>query len=182
MAQTDVKNKRIYVTHINIRQSIFFLLLKLIFLDVMSAILAILYFTLFSSEAVSKTLDGIMQLSNISFILALVLVKIVLAIYVVILWINEYYEIYPTCIYHKSGVVFKHEEKHPLAHIRSVKIEQSFLGKAFGFGTITIYDWYLRKETCLYLVHNPMKYFNIIDTLIPKSEEEKQIFQDTGEE
>lgn len=52
-------------------------------------------------------------------------------------------------------------------------------GKIFGFGTIYLYNWYLRTHTALYLIHNPVKYFHIIESLIPKTTREKEVFLDT---
>lgn len=173
------KAGRIYVDHINIRQSIFFLMLKLIFLDMMVSFLAILYFILVSNDLTLNIFGNALPPYNLSFFLILALVKISFTIYVIMKWINEYYEIWPNAVIHKSGFFFKIEEKHPLSHIRSIKVEQGFFGQNFGFGTITFYDWYLETHRSLYLIHNPIKYFRIIENLIPKTEEEKDIFLST---
>ena len=178
MVQTDDKGGKIYVTHINIRQSIFFLLLKLIFLDVMFAISMTLYFLLISNGLVQNIFSDIMKFYNLSFLLGLIFLKVILAIYVVLLWLKEYYEIWPNLVTHRSGLFFRKAENHPFAQMRSVRIEQGFFGKLFGFGTISFYNWYLKTNTSLYLIHNPIKYFHIIEGLLPKSEKEKDIFLD----
>lgn len=181
MGQIIDKTKKIYVAHIDIRQSIFFLMLKLIILDVIAAFIAVFYYFLISNVFNLGIIFKEIPLYNLLLLLALVIIKIFLGIYVVMEWINEYYELWPNMILHKSGFFFKKEERHPLSHIKSIKVEQGFSGKAFGFGNITIFDWYLEKETSLYLIHNPIKYFNIIESLIPKTEEEKQLFQEVKE-
>jgi membrane protein YdbS with pleckstrin-like domain len=181
MSQVDNKVNKIYVGHINIRQSIFFLLLKLISLDLMAVLLAVSYFIIVSNKFLSEAFSNMIPLYNLSFISILAVIKIFLAIYVVMGWINEYYEIWPNSIMHMSGFIIKREEKHPLSHIRSIKVERGYFGRIFGFGTITFYNWYLKKYTSLYLIHNPIKYFNIIESLIPKTEEEKQVFQENEE-
>lgn len=181
MVQVD-KTRKIYVGHINIRQSIFFLVLKLIVLDAIGAFFTILYFSSVSSKFIPETINNLALSYNLPFFMILVILKIVLSIYVVMQWINEYYEIWPNLIVHKSGFITKHEEKHPLSHIRSLKVEQGLLGKTFGYGSITVYDWYLEKDTSLYLIHNPIKYYNILESLVPKTEEEKQVFQEAEEQ
>jgi membrane protein YdbS with pleckstrin-like domain len=181
MPKFSSKADKIYVTHVNIRQSIFFLLLKLIFLDVMFVIVVVLYFSLISNKYIPGFFNGSMLSYNLPFFLTLVIVKILLSIYVVLKWTYEYYESWPNFSLHKSGFIFKNQEKHPLSHIRSIRLEQGFLGKTFGFGTVSVYDWYLEKYTSLYLIHNPVKYYNIIESLIPRTEEEKQIFQEVEE-
>jgi membrane protein YdbS with pleckstrin-like domain len=181
-SQSSAKENKIYVGHINIRQSIFFLMLKLIFLDVMVAFLIIAHYFFTSNDAVIQILSGILPPYNLSFLLVLIFIKIGLSIYAIMQWINEYYEIWPNLIQHKSGFIIKSEERYPFSHIKSIKIERGFFGRVFGFGTITIYDWYLEKHSSLYLIHNPVKYFNIIESLIPRTEEERQVFQEDEEQ
>lgn len=184
MAETVDKSKKIYVTHINIRESIFFLVLKLISLDIIAVFMAVLYFSSVSSQFIPEVINNAILLYNVQFFLILVLLKIALTIYVVMRWITEYYEIWPHQLMHWSGIFWRTHEKHPFSQIRSVRIEQGLLGKIFGFGSIHIYNWYLEKSTALYLIHNPMKYFHIIEGLLPKTEKERDIFLDneTSEE
>lgn len=176
MLGSSGKAGKISVDHVNIRQSIFFLMLKLIFLDVIAAFFAVLYFSSVSYEFVPEIISGLILSYDSSFFLILVFLKIFFNIYIVMAWINEYYEIYPNVVIHRSGFIFRKEEEHPFAQMRSVKIEQGFFGKIFGFGTIYLYNWYLKTDTSLYLIHNPVKYFDIIKSLIPKSEKEREIF------
>lgn len=178
MAQINGKNEKIYVTHINIRQSIFFLVLKLILLDIMAVITAALYFSSVSNKFIPEVLNNVILSYNLPFFLILVFLKTALTIYVVMKWITEYYEIWPHAIMHWRGIIWRNHEKHQLSQMRSVKIEQGFFGKVFGFGTITLYNWYLKTNTSLYLIHNPMKYFHIIEELMPKSEKDREIFLD----
>jgi len=181
MAKNTDKDSKICVTHINIRQSLFFVMLKLFVLDMMATILAASYLYLALNNNLPEIFNHTMQSYNLLFFFPLFLLKLSLTIYVILAWVNEYYEIWPDFLWHKKGFVLKHEEKHPLAHIRSIKIEQGVLGKFFGYGTIVIYNWYLKKYACMYLIHNPVKYFHIIEGLIPKTEREKEIFQEIDE-
>lgn len=178
MVQISDKSGKIYVTHINIRQSIFFLVLKLILLDLISAFLAVLYFSSISNKFMPEVINSAILSYNVPFFFALVFLKAVLTIYVIMRWITEYYEVWPHVLMHWSGIIWKNHEKHPFSQMRSVKIEQGFFGKIFGFGTIHLYNWYLKTNTALYLIHNPIKYFNIIESLMPKSEKGKEIFLD----
>lgn len=178
MVQVNNKTGKMHVTHINVRQSIFLLVLKLILLDIMTAVLAIFYFFLTSAEFASEILSGRIQLYNVLFILALAFLKIIFVIIITLRWINERYEIWPDAVIHNCGLIFRRQEKHPFAQIRSAKIEQGFFGKIFGFGTISFYNWYLEMDTSLYMIHNPTKYFSIIEGLIPKTERERDIFMD----
>ncbi|MBI4089462.1 MAG: PH domain-containing protein [Candidatus Levybacteria bacterium] len=178
MAQIENRGEKIHVTHINIRQSIFFLVLKLILLDILAAFLSILYFSSVSNKFLPEVINNTILSYNLSFFLILIFAKVILTIYIVMLWINEYYEVWPNNLIHRSGFILKKEEKHPFSQMRSVKIEQGFFGKIFGFGTISLYNWYLKTYAALYLIHNPIKYFHIIEGLVPKTEKEKEVFLD----
>lgn len=172
------KNGKIHVTHINIRESIFFLLLKLILLDVIAAIIAVLYFSSVSNKFIPEIINNAILSYNIAFFLILVFLKIALSIYVVMRWLTEYYEIWPHAIIYRKGIFWRDQEKHPFAQMRTVKIEQGIFGKIFGFGTITLYNWYLEENVSMYLIHNPAKYFQIIESLMPKSGRDREIFLD----
>jgi membrane protein YdbS with pleckstrin-like domain len=178
MVQVGDKVGKIYVSHINIRQSIFFLMFKLILLDIIALFVAIIYFSSTINKFLPEFIHNIILSYNSLFFLILVVLKIALTIYVVMRWITEYYEVWPHALMHVSGIIWRDQEKHPFSQMRSVKIEQGFLGKFFGFGTISLYNWYLEKNTVLYLVHNPMKYFRIIESLLPRSENDREIFLD----
>jgi membrane protein YdbS with pleckstrin-like domain len=178
MLQSSEKNGKIYVTHINIRQSIFFLMLKLILLDLIALFVTVTYFSSAANKFLPEVINKLILSYDLPFFLALVFLKFSLTIYVVMRWITEYYEIWPHALMYSSGIIWRNQEKHPFSQMRSVKIEQGFLGKIFGFGTIYLYNWYLEKNTALYLIHNPVKYYHIIEGLIPKSENDREIFLD----
>jgi membrane protein YdbS with pleckstrin-like domain len=178
MAQVSDRAGKIYVSHINIRQSIFFLMFKLILLDVIALFVAVIYFSSTVNKFLPEIIHNAILSYNSQFFLILVVLKIALTIYVVMRWITEYYEIWPHALMHVSGIIWRDQEKHPFSQMRSVKIEQGFLGKIFGYGTIVLYNWYLEKNNTMYLIHNPMKYFRIIESLIPKSENDREIFLD----
>lgn len=178
MVQVSDKNRKISVTHINIRQSIFIMVFKLILLDLIAALVAILYFTSVTNKILPEIINATILSYNLPFFLVLVILKVVLTIYVVMRWITEYYEIWPHALMYWSGIIWRNQEKHPFSQMRSVKVEQGFLGRIFGFGTIRLYNWYLEKNTDLFLIHNPIKYFHIIESLLPKSEKDREIFLD----
>ena len=108
----------------------------------------------------------------------LVFVKIVLSIYIVLEWLNEYYEVTPAMIYHRRGVVFKKEEKVPLTIIWQVELSQGVLGKLLNYGTINLFDQRFNKHMNLYLIHNPIRYYKILEELIPRLEERRDTIRE----
>jgi len=135
--------------------------------------LAIVAFS--SMGIVSDTFADVqLRLYSIPVFCGFLVIKMLFSVYIVLQWINEYYEITPTVIYHRSGVIFKKEEKYILGHIRMVEVFQSFYGRLLNFGTIGLFDYRRNKYEDMFMIHNPMRYSAIIETLIPNSDGKKK--------
>lgn len=171
------KKKEIIVSHVTIRQSISILLLKLIVLEIMAAVFFIIFQMVLFSPQFSSIFSYI-HVYGIGFFLFAVTVKIILTIYIVLLWLNEYYEITPASVRHRSGIIFVKKEKLALDDIQSVTLSQGLFGRLLNFGTLSLYDWKWRKYEHLYAIHNPMKYIEIVESLLPGIDEERSIIRE----
>lgn len=168
-----MQDTKITLTHLNIRQSIVILLFKLITLDILVGIvIAGFYFVLIQGEVYLQ-----FAVKNAWLFLAAMgitgLIKVIISIYVVLLWLNEYYEITPDSVIHKKGIIVKKTEKYNLEKIRALKIQDTFLGEMCNFATLSLYDVRLNKYLDLYLIHNPDRYAKILQTLKPDLEFKK---------
>lgn len=105
--------------------------------------------------------------------LGIAIFKIYLSSYVVLEWLNEYYEITPDYIYHKQGIIFRKVEQYNINNIRAMDIQDTFLSQLFNFATITLYDIRMNKYLDLYLVHNPERYAKVLQELRPHIELKK---------
>lgn len=99
-------------------------------------------------------------------------------IFIIIQWLNQYYEITPKEIIFKRGFIFKKEERNTLDHLGSIEVDQGLLGRIFNFGTIKLFNWATEKNFPLYLIHNPMKYHFILQTLLPEADKKKKVFRE----
>lgn len=161
-------DEKIYVPNINVRQSIFVLLLKIIAIEIIVSIAEIIFQTTFIFSTGT----------NVTLVVLLIIAKIVLAIYVIAQWFNEYYLITQKEIIHKKGLFFKDEDRYVLSHIGRIEVDQNILGKIFNYGTVKLFNWIQEKEYRLYLIHDPIKYHNILKGLLPKADAEKKIFRE----
>lgn len=164
---------KITFTYLNIRQSIAILLAKLVSIDV---ILAVIVVGFYGVLVLGQDSLGIEFASSFLFLIIfgiIGLVKIILSIYIILQWLNEYYEITPEYIYHKKGILFRKSEQYRIDHVRRVDVQDSFLGEIFNFATITLYDIRLNKYLDLYLIHNPKRYAHILKELKPSLEIER---------
>lgn len=170
------KNGKIYVSHINVRQSISLLLFKLIFLELIAGTIFITLQPVFAAELSIRF--PYFNIAAIGFYLAAVCIKMIVTAYIVLLWLNEYYEISPKVVLHKSGIFFVKKEQMSLDDIQSVSLRQGVLGRLLNFGTLSLYDWKWGKREYLYAIHNPMRYLKILESLLPAIDEEQTLVRE----
>lgn len=175
----DIKNDRkIVITHVTIRQSIFFLVLKLLAIETLASVAIIVFHTLILRTDIKQIVDKNILVFNIPLFVVLVIVKTFVMIFVILQWLNEYYEITTKDVVRRKGLLFQKEERYLIQHIGSVTLEQGVFGRIFNFGTLKLFNWTKEKNIYLYLIHNPTKYMNILETLLPEADREKKILRE----
>lgn len=158
--------KTLAVSHVNIRLSISFLLLKLVFIEILAAAGVVIFFSI----ALSDFLTAVgfeLPFFSIPLYITLVVAKILLTGFVILQWLNEYYEISPEMVIHRKGILFRHEEKYPIKHVRILDVNQSLFGRMLNYGTITLQDPYKIEKISLYQIHNPVRYAAILEEQLP---------------
>lgn len=167
------------VAHINIRQSISILIMKIVFLDIFSAVVVgAMYLTLNFTE-ISMYIGLDTAVTTFSFFLIVAVIKISLSMYVVLDWINEYYEVTPSELIYRRGVIYVKEEKVRFSDIRKIELRQGLLGRIFNFGNLILYDFMLKKDLEAFLIHNPQRYLKILSDLIPDLEITKSVVRES---
>lgn len=180
------KAKTITVTHLNIRPSISVLVAQLVLLDVLVAAvliggyLVILHF----QNAISIVLKSYFGLFLLWFVFIL---QVGLTIYATLYWINDYYELTSDTLIHKKGLINRKIERYPLDNLTYLNVEQGFLGSLLNYGTLTFLSPRREKLLELYLIHNPNKYLEVLESLKPNFGEVEDVLrggveEDTGEE
>jgi len=160
----------ISVSHVNIRQSISILVMKIIFLEFMGLITFLMSCRIVGCEE-SPLFIQIASILISGF-------KLTLFIYTIYRWVTEYYEITPYKVIHRKGLFFQKKEMYYFKHISAVNYDQSFFGRMFNYGSLTLHDWELEKDVCLYLVHNPKKYYLLLKKLNPSMDEADQTIRE----
>lgn len=103
--------------------------------------------------------------------------KISLTIYVVLEWMDEYYEVFQDHMNYVKGVFYKTKRRIAYEDIENIHIEQGVVGKLLNFGTIRLFNWKSQKYEYLYQVHNPMRYYHVFEKLMPKVDREEKTFK-----
>ena len=174
----EFDGRKIVITHVNIRQSIVFLLFKLIATDFLAALVVIIFFSSILMPFIPIE-EKIRIISvNIVYFLLLLFLKIALVVYIVLQWLNEYYEITGDTISHRRGIIWKKDNTYVLDNIKSIGMKQGMMGRIFNYGTLTLYDQKLEKYITVYIIHNPVKYLRILESLVPRTNEEKEVLRE----
>ena len=149
------KAKRIVVTHVNVRQSIVFLITKLIVLDILATFTALVFFSPLAIPLPTEVKTQIISY-NIWYFGLLLFGKIFLTLFIVLEWLNEYYEITSTKIFHRRGIIWRRENVYAIisgdksTRITAIGVKQSALGRIFNYGTLFFYDRGVYKYYYLY--------------------------------
>ena len=105
----------------------------------------------------------------------MVILKIGATTYVVLDWLNEYYEIRSDRFIHRKGIFSRKDEEYPFVNIESVKLSQGFIGRLFNYGTLELFEFKPIKYRTMYLIHNPARYLHILESLMPEATVEKEV-------
>lgn len=177
----DNNREKIAVTHVNVRQSIVFLIAKLIVLDILATAVVLVFFSPLITPIPIEIKTQIISYNAWYFII-LFFGKFLLTLFVVLEWLNEYYEITPTKIFHRRGILWRREDIYDISlksnKITSIGVKQGLLGRIFNFGTLFFYDRGVYEYYYLYYIHNPLRYLEVLHQLLPNADVEKDIIRE----
>lgn len=179
------EKKKIIVTHVNVRLSISVLLLKLILIEVFAGGLLILWHIGLAFYVTNISLLHTVIVIGLPALIFLVFVKTFITIFIILQWLNEYYEISSDMIEYRRGIFFRRVEHFPTNDIKFIDVEQEVLGRIFNFGTITLLNVRRMQFAQMYMIHNPMRYAQVIEDIVPGLVEKKRLvrrhFHDNNE-
>lgn len=160
----------ITLSNINIRESISILIGKLLFIDIIAAIFIIVLYVVLVTGGSLINFSYQNSYVFLSLFIIIGIGKILIDMYAILQWLNEYYEITPEYIVVKKGIFFRKEEKHRVDHIREVEFARNFFSEMFNAGSLIFYDQMLHKDLEMNYIHNPSRYLKILSTLNPEIE------------
>ena len=91
--------------YVTVRQSIALLLLRLIVIEILASFFVVIFNGFLVSSVTNDAIQPLLVRFNVPIYIFLVILKILLVIYVVLQWVNEYYRITPKEIIHKKGFI-----------------------------------------------------------------------------
>ena len=164
----------VFPTSITVRQSSFFVIIKLIMLD----LLLVVFYAVFDMSILfiadtNPDLGLILQADWMGFstLFIATAAEMVIIIFIVLNWVNEQFEIRNDEIIHRRGILRIREDVHSFRNFSSVTINQSLWGRIINYGTIKLYNPALNHTLFLSRIHNPHKIKNILTEKLPKINE-----------
>jgi uncharacterized membrane protein YdbT with pleckstrin-like domain len=161
-----IDKMHISLTNLNIRESISILIAKIIILDLF-LVIVLLY--IFISGKGQGFIVGFNNITTGIIIIGIVVyLKIVCTFYIILQWLNEYYEISSGYILHNHGIIFRKVEHYRLSQFSTIKVGGSFFGMIFNFASITLSDTKFNKKLDMCFIHNARRYARILKELNPR--------------
>lgn len=172
-----MSDKKISVTHVNIRLSISLLLFKLIAIELFAATVFLFWqMGIYTFIHDLQTFHSVIGLGMPLFVV-LVIMKTFVTVFVILQWLNEYYEISADLIKYRRGILFRKEDNYPTEDVHFIEVNQRLLGRFFNFGTITLMNVRRVILVEMYLIHNPLRYAHVIEEIVPHIIERKKVIR-----
>lgn len=103
-------------------------------------------------------------------------INIGIVILIVLKWNFEYTEVSREGVVKHSGILQRKEQKYACNFVEGAKVEQSFSGLLFNYGTIELYDPALKEQVYLLNVADPKKYSKAIQDIVSKEKNKPMPF------
>ena len=158
-----------------LRESIVVIIIRLIFIEVIFGSSLFLFSILFSYlNSAASTIN----LSSLYFAASVggLLINIVMIILIALKWSSEYTEVSKEGVIKHSGILNRKEQKYACNFVEAAKLEQSFLGMIFNYGTVELYDPALKEQVYLLNISNPKEYSKMIQNIVSKEQDKPMPF------
>lgn len=158
-----------------IRESIVLIIIRLIVAEGIFGLSFFLFniLSFYLSSYINTT-----YLSSAYFILLIggLLFNLGIVILIALKWKSEYAEISQAGVIKHSGILNRKEQTYACNFVEGAKLDQSFLGVLFNYGTIELYDPAQKEQVYLSNISNPKKYSKLIQSVTAKEKNEPMPF------
>ena len=158
-----------------IRESEFFLTIKLIILELFFGVIFLFFTTIldFLELDTQETITNIISWEGF-WMLIIILIQIILTIILVLKWIYSYYEIAENRITYHQGIIFLSEKSLYLHDVQEIKAKKGLIGRIFNYGNIELLGSNTNTLHSLNRITNPSKYIQFLETLVLEAKKDKK--------
>jgi membrane protein YdbS with pleckstrin-like domain len=102
-------------------------------------------------------------------------VQLGVALYLLLDWFMETYEVHKEDIHHNRGILFRREETYPYNNMQSITCKQSPLGRIFHYGEVRIFIPTLGQELAFAQVPHPHHFITTVRHILPYPDQQRFI-------
>ena len=161
-----------------IRRSVALFALRVILLELIFEVIYLSWRTLI--HYLPFSLDTVVTLNGISIIFFLILITVIqniILVYIVLSWVNDFYEIGSKEITHVTGIFSKTRRSYPYRDIQSITVHQGFMGRLLNYGEINLYIPTLGHDLHFREVASPRRFVELVKEANPNLSGGKYIFR-----
>ncbi len=97
------------------------------------------------------------------------------ALYLILDWFMETYEVHQDDIHHNRGILFRREQTYPYNNMQAITCRQSPLGRAFHYGEVQIFIPTLGQELSFSQIPHPHHFISTVRHILPYPDKQKFI-------
>lgn len=158
--------ENIVIKH-EVRESLFFLTLKLIFLEFFFGLFflfstAILDFFELNSQ---DPLGNVFSLESL-LMLSVVVLQIILTIGVVLSWLYSYYELSTEQVTQHRGIIRLKKKSLYFREVQEISLQQGLMGRIFNFGDLGLVGSNTKTLFSLQRISHPKKHIELLQKLM----------------
>lgn len=177
MELANMNKREISIGEITVHHSLYYLFVRIVSIELLFAVTMGVYWFIAISQV--EYINLLAAEKNIMLVaIVLTITKVLVLFGIIVQWAADFYQITTDEVIHKKGIIFQREERFKIGHLGSVKFEQNMLGRVLNFGTIKFYNWVLEKDFILFMIHNPYRYYTILQKLMPQADIEKDVMRE----
>jgi uncharacterized membrane protein YdbT with pleckstrin-like domain len=150
-----------------IRESLFFLTLKLVILEFFFGIIFLFSTTVLDFFEINNqnNLNNIFSLEGL-IMFTIIIVQIFLTIAVVIGWLYNYYELSAEKVTHHKGLFFLQKKSLYFREVQEITSRQKFLGRIFNYGNLMLVGSNTETLFSLQRIPQPQQHVEMLQSLM----------------
>ncbi len=172
-------------TTITVRRSLFLLIVKIVITELIFEFTYIGWRLLIDLNILQFSQESLLIIHSFSIFIFFILITVVqtsIILFILLDWINRYYEIKPDEIVFKTGIISSQEKAYPYVNIQSIEVIQNFWGKLFNYGNVRIYIPTLGHDLFFTEVSKPNEFAELIKQMLPDKDKSGQfLFKREGQ-
>ena len=116
-----------------------------------------------------------MPVSGLGVFAAFAAIQLGLAIWVILKWYTETYEIHRDDIHHNRGILFRREQTYPYNNMQEITVDQGPIGRIYHYGDVRLFIPTLGRDLVFHQIPHPHHFVQTVRHVMPYPDKQKFI-------